>query len=599
MILAKMIATEDQAGIRDCLNKVLASASFAQSKRRADLLRYLAEQSLAGKGESITEYGIAIDVFGKPASFDPQKESTIRAEMSRLRRSLAEYYDADGASDAWRFEAAARGYAIAVESNRPAAKPTPRRVPWWTSTIPAALVLGWGVWSAMKEMPAPAVRAVVVLPFANLTGDAARDYLADGVTENLTDALAHVPGLRVVARTSAFQFKGKAGDVREIGKKVDADTVVEGSIQKMDDRLRVTVQVNRAADGYHILSRHFDGTAAELPRMEHEVALQLLASVRPGVTPAQGRTPSPEAYDLLLQARAYSGYGTKDAFNKIVTLVNEAIARDPEYADAWAALASVYAGGATGPGAGPDAASKVKAAAARAIELDPSNARAYAAEGYADAMLQLDWNRGEDELRNAAKLMPESSTIHQWLGLVLMSRAKFAEALTELRLSENLDPLSPAVAASVGVAYFMARDYDRALEKLNSVARLHPNMAVVHLLLGETWLAKGDYGKAEAEYLAAQTALPNESKTGLALVRALTGKTAEAKRMAAELENDKQDPLSIAVIWADAGEMDKAFAALERAWDQHLLWTLKVHPLLDPVRRDARYNGLLKRAGLR
>jgi TolB-like protein len=221
--------------------------------------------------------------------------------MSRLRKGLAEYYAADGADDPWHFEFPVRGY-----------------VPSWTSvaaplsvepvpTIPAkrsrialrialaaAILLGiaglvlWRIHTA-----AAPIRAVVVLPFANLTGDLANDYLTDGITESLTDSLARVDSLRVVARTSAFQFRNKARDIREIGRLVDADAVVEGSIRRVADHLAVTVQVNRSADGFHILSRVFEGKLPDLVNIERQLAVPVLAVLRPGL-----RVPPPPALPI-------------------------------------------------------------------------------------------------------------------------------------------------------------------------------------------------------------------------------------------------------------------------------------------------------------
>ncbi len=151
---------------------------------------------------------------------------------------------------------------------------------------------------------------MVVLPFENLTGDPNNEYLAGGVTEQLTDSLAQIPSLRVVARTSAFQFKGKAVDVREIGRHVDAGAVIEGSVRSLNGGLRLTVQVNRAADGYHILSRTFDGRLADLGRLENDLAAPVVAALRPGLSLARQRTPDPQAYDLYLKARAVRALGT-------------------------------------------------------------------------------------------------------------------------------------------------------------------------------------------------------------------------------------------------------------------------------------------------
>jgi serine/threonine-protein kinase len=602
--------------IRICLEHVLASSSFAASKRRADLLRYLTERTLAGEGESLTEYAIALDVFGKPASFDPQRESTIRAEMSRLRRSLAEYYENDANGDAWRLQFPARGYALTVSplvpeplvpeplASTPAVPPPvqPRirhRTLWWAIAI-SSLLVSLGVLGAVFQARwrAAGLHAVIVLPFANLTGDTASDYIADGLTEDLTDSLAHIADLRVVARTSAFQFRGKAADIRDIGRRVDADVVVEGSVQRINGRLRITVQVNRAADGYHILSNRFDGAPSELARIERDMALRVLATLRPNASAPASHKPNPAAFDLFLKARSYRNQATREALDKTIVLLNSAIQLDPEYAEAYATLAGAEVTGITNfGGSSADAVAKAKAAAARAIELDPVSATAYAAEGYADAMLQLDWKDGEEELRSAARLMPQNARTHNWLGQTLLTQGKFPEALAELKMAERLDPLAAAPAATVGLGYFMARQYDNAIQQFTMVARKYPALMIMHILLGETWLAKNDYAKALTEFEALRPVFPGEADIGTACVDALSGKTAEARKIVARLEPTNPDPISMAVVFGLLGDRDQAFHWIDRAYEKRMIWMLKVHPLLDPLRADPRYPLWLKRAG--
>ena len=588
--------------VRAALEQVLASPGFV-SKRRGELLRYLVERTLAGEAEALSEYSIALDVFHKPESFDSRRESTIRAEMSRVRKALAEYYEGPGAGATWRFEFPAGGYAPSFVRNGPepvasAARTPPHALRWSVVLIFLVLASGAAAWWRL-EPARPAARSVIVLPFVNLTGDSSSDYLADGLTEGLTDALARIASLRVVARTSAFQYKGKAIDIRIIGQQVHADAVIEGSLRRQNGQLLVTVQVNRAADGYHLLSRVFQDAANDESRIQSEMVLPVLSVLRPNEHPPGATTPDPGAFDLVLRARVLRGYGTIEEFDREVGLLDQAIQKDPRYAAAYAELASAYAGAATNALVdATGAVAQVDAAAARAIELDPSSATAYAARGYVHAMVLGDWKRGEDELQNALRLMPQDAAIHQRLGLVLLVQGRFQPALAEVRAATELDPLVPAAGTSVGMVYFMERSYQAALKEWRNLAGLHPDAVAIHGLIGMALEASGDYGGAMKEYEALAAQDPVSSQLRMMHLLAVCGQPGEARQLLGKLAPTAPGGgLDFAATYAALGERDQAFAWLQRACDNHSCWMLKVHPFLDPLRGDPRYARLLKRAG--
>lgn len=596
------------------LEHLLALPSFA-ARRRGKLLRYLVEQKLAGRAGQVNEYGIALDVFERPASFDPRTESTVRAEMSRLRRTLADHYEGPGAADAWQVLLPARGHVPIIQArDQPAAEtpkaPAPKAAAPRSRLVPGlalALAVAAVTILLVAEMvrywhPAAPFRSVVVLPFANLTGDSHNEYLADGVTEQLTDALAQIPSLRVVARTSAFQFKGKGVDIREIGRRVGADAVIEGSLQLLNGKLRLTAQVNRSADGYHILSRRFEGAMQELGRLESEMVPPVVATLRPGTPVARRRTPDPQAYDLYLQARAYRARGTREAFDQAVAYLNRAIEHDPNYADAFAGLAGVYASAAVNFATEPlEYASEAKANAAIALRLDPLCSRAEAAQGFVDSMVFLDWSKGERELRRAVALMPQSAPNHNWLGTILLAQGRFPEAIAEQQTGESLDPLVPAVGSAF--AYYLARRYDDALERFLKARDLNPDVIAIHPFIGAVLQEKGQFDKAMAEYQLALSKIPDQVNPRIALLLATMGKRDEARKMLASLEHPKvgESPASafdLAAIYGALGDRDTAFQWLDRAYERRIVWPLKVHPVMDPLRGDPRYAQLLKKTGL-
>jgi TolB-like protein/Flp pilus assembly protein TadD len=590
--------SNNEPEIRTALERLLASPEFA-GKRRGELLRYLVEKTLARDGE-ITEYGIALDVFRKPESFDPAAKSTVRAEMNRMRKALAEYYAAPGAEEPVRIEFALREYAPAFVVRPPEPAPVrKRRWPWIAGAVVLALLIS-AAWKWL--MPGkPPIRSVIVLPFANLTGDPANDYLADGLTESLTDSLAHISSLRVVARTSAFQFRGKAGDIRKIGRAVNADAVVEGSLRSTEGRLRVTVQLNRAADGYHILSRVFEGGPHDVIRLEGDMAPPVLAALRPDFHLATGpHVPDAEARTLVLQAKALRGYGAKEKFEKAVTLLTQAIQKDPEYAGAYAELSTVYAGATTNGFVDPvGGAEKAKAAAARALALDPASAEARVNEGYLDAMIFLQWKNGEEEIRAASTLMPQSALIHQRLGLVLMAQGSFDGALVETRRAADLDPLIPASAISVGMVLFMQRRYADARGEWTRLVSLTPEAPVLHSLIGMALEAEGDYPGAENQYRAAAPADPLGYDLRMAHLMAVSDRKAESRKLLARLTTEHPElPFDYAAAYGALGDRDRAFQWLEQVWQRRICYLLKIHPFLDPLRADPRFAVYLKRAGL-
>jgi TolB-like protein/tetratricopeptide (TPR) repeat protein len=596
--------------VRTELERIVASKPFGRN-RLSVFLRFVVEQALEHGGDTVKEHRLGVEVFGRSPSYDPRTDPVVRVQARQLRFKLTEYYATEGLDDPLQIELPKGSYLpVFIERKTEAVKPAPparrsRAVVLGfllaaSVAATAATIVTWRVQSSSRRN----IQSVVVLPFENLTGDPRNEYLADGVTEQLTDSLAHIPSFRVVARTSAFQFKGKGADIRQIGRQLDVDAVVEGSLRKVNGRLRLTVQVNRAATGYHIFSQSFEGGMQDLARLEDDMVLPVLAALGPSPGFAKHRTAKSAAYDLYLRARASRGQATLTGFEQAVTYLNQAIEDDPGYADAYAALAGVYAAAAGNFASEPlQYVPQVKAAAAKAIQLDAFSARAYAAEGFVDALILLDWKRGEAELRNAIRLMPEDAAAHNWLGLTLMAQGGFPEALSELRAAENLDPLAAASGVSLGLAYYMARRYDDAMKQFGKVQRLHPDAIVVHPFIGSVWEAKGVFDKAMAEYESARPKIPYDVEARIAHLLAATGKRDEARKMLALLEHpqpDRQRPnaFDMALIYSALGDRDKAFAYLTRAYDDRKIVLLKVHPLLDPLRDDPRFGQLLKKAGL-
>jgi tetratricopeptide (TPR) repeat protein len=308
-----------------------------------------------------------------------------------------------------------------------------------------------------------------------------------------------------------------------------------------------------------------------------------------------------EVASLLLKARARRAEGTRDAFEQAVIYLNEAIRRDPNCADAYADLAGVYAAAAVNFASRPlDYAAQAKAAATTALQLDPSSATAYAALGQVDSMILLNWKLGERELRQSIRLNPASAVVHDRLRTLFMAEGRFGEAAAEAKAAARLDPLA-AINISLGLTYYMARDYDKALAEFIKARDLHPEVIVAHFFLGMGWEGKGDFEKALDEYRRCVLKMP-EVNVSIAHALASMGKSAEAYAMLAEIEHpgagEAANAFDVACVYAALGDRDKAFQWLEQSYRDRSISTLKVHPMLDPIRRDSRYAELLARTGL-
>jgi TolB-like protein/Tfp pilus assembly protein PilF len=469
--------------------------------------------------------------------------------------------------------------------------------------ILAALVM----WRMRGKSTQPAT--IVVLPFLNLTGEPAKEYLGDSLTDELTEALAESRDLRVVARTSAFQFKGKNQDVRDIGRALNAGSILEGSISQREGKFRVVVQLIRAADGYHLWSRTYDTTSAELSRIESEIAASAEQALLPDRKIAEAKlapSPNPEAHDLYMRAIYQLQLHTADSLRESLRLSREAVRIDPQYARAHFAIArAANTLSAINVISGREAAEIGRAATQRALAIDPrlSDAHAYLAH----TTYVYDWNWPEAEKEYLLALQGEGShgQAHSWYGWGLMTRKRFDEARSHLQIAEELDPQSPNPRQNLITDLVFERKFGAAKRETAGIFKLYPRSLVAIRDVGLVAILENDCPTAR---LSAQTAAEwypdSGDKTGSPTMKVRCGQPEEARRQLEKMvEQSKKEfvsPYSMAQGYASLHEADRAIEYLQKSAEarESLILYLEIDALFDPIRKDPRFIALEKKIGL-
>jgi len=473
----------------------------------------------------------------------------------------------------------------------------------------AIIVVGatamWGRGSADRA-------SVAVLPFLDLSAGKDQSHLSDGITEELLNALTRVRGLKVAARSSAFQFRDPGVDIRDVGKRLNVAAVVEGSVRLDGDRLRVTAQLIDSHNGFHIWSQQFDRKLADAFAIQEEiandVASALSANLPVGVPHVQvaRATSVPEAYQLYLKGRQEWNRRSRDGILRATEAFEEAVKLDPSYAAAWAGLADAYQ-------LLPDYAdlparqglSRAKAAALRAIGLDSTLASAHTALGAVLDDYDRDRAGSEREYRTAIQLNPGYATARQWLAIHLADDARFPDAIDEIERARRLDPLSPIITTAVGAVKYFARDYDGAIAEYRTVLRDKPTFAIARALMGRVMLVDGRAHEAvEALRMSVEQSGGDPSYRAVyAAALAAAGLKDSAVAVARGVETTRGGgyvPFTeLASAYIYLGDDAKALALFERAFDERdpAVKHMRVEPLYDRLRAHPRFQAVLRRAG--
>lgn len=461
----------------------------------------------------------------------------------------------------------------------------------------------------------PVIKSLAVLPLKNLSGDPAQDYFADGMTEELIGRLSNIHGLSVISRTSVMRFKETRMSVPEIAKTLHVDAIVEGSVIREGDRVRVNAQLIRGASDEHIWAEQYEREYRSVLALQEEVARTIAERIKIKLTPqerlglADARAVDPRVHESYLKGRYYFNERTEDSLNKSIAYFQEAIARDPNYALAYCGLADVYAlRGFRGGLPSKDALSRAKAAALKAIELDDTLAEPHASLAFIAETHEWDWATAEREYKRALELNPGDARAHHWYAGYLMYVGRLDEGIGEAKRARDLDPLSLPVNNALAGRLLVAGRYDEALEQVKKTLELNPRFAPAHQTLGWAYLNKGKGEEAIQEFQqAVQLAGPDDMdmQLDLGFAYAATGKRDEARRILAKLKQLHERGLvpsgSVAILYGALGQLDEAFAWLEKAYaerDPELTYLKVPGRRFEPLRHDARFQQLVRRVGL-
>ena len=451
--------------------------------------------------------------------------------------------------------------------------------------------------------------SIAVLPFANMSADPENEYFCDGVAEEITSALSKVGQLQVAGRTSAFSFKGKTGDLREIGRTLNVGAVLEGSVRKSGSRLRIIAQLVKVADGYHLWSERYDRQMDDVFEIQDEIALAVVEALK--VTLLGGEktavlkrsTENAEAYQLCLKATHAWARWTDEGFRTAMKLFEQALEHDPNYAMARLGLGDIHASWAMLGRQPPDLV-KMRAELQAAIRHDPGLADAHAVLGAVEAYYEWNWASAESRFQTAVALDPRSAHVRNVHGLFLGIVGRHDEALATYRRAIELDPLGPLWNACFAQALLGARDWDGTLRQAGATLDLAPDYWLALQIAGQASVASGDLAGAVATFERAVTASAEAPYVvgllGNALARA--GRRDEVLQQLAVLQaraaSHYVPALAMAFIRAGLDQWDEAFALIERAREVHDPWlsqSVTLHTTLDPLRSDPRFQALLRR----
>lgn len=596
--------------VRQQLRRILSAGTFARAERLSRFLEYSVEQALAGNAHQIKEYSIAVEVFDKPASFDTRADTIVRVEAGRLRSKVLEYYDTDGRSDPLWVGLRKRGYRPLIRKRDGAPKASSRPAAPASASAPP-------VQAGNPDSGLDQSRAIVVLPFADLSAQQNQEFFCDALAQQITSQLAKVPGLRVVGRTTAFQYKKRHEDLRRIGDSLSVGRILEGAVQRAGDRVRVSVQLVSASNGLDLWAEVYDRPLDDIFALQDEISGLVVGALRErliGREP-QASLPSSEEDNCDIYRDVLSGIyhldeRTEDEVRKSIEHFNRAIKKQPQYAPAHAGLAVCYAvlaiSSAVAPG---DVMPLADQSAAAALQLDRSSAKARAVQGLVRGLYSWDRAAARVSFEQALALNPGLSLVHHWIAIGhWLPAGNLDFALAEMTAAHKLNPSSGIISAHLGLVHYMRREPALAIERFEKAIERDADFYRAWWDLGRVHHHQENFDEALKAYERARQLSRGSFRVGaLGRCYAAAGKSRQARKLLKELRDRRTAgsgyvaPFDLAEIYFGLGEVDNAFDALDEAVADRSPWLnwIAADPLFDDYRGDPRFQALLDKLSLK
>ena len=572
------------------LERILSDSAFATAEKMQHFLRFIVQETLAGKGDALNEALVGMEVYSRGGTFDPRQDSIVRVEAGRLRAKLREFYESQADDGSIRIEIPKGSYKPVFRGKK------------GTSSRKST--------QSSHEQRSQA-KTMAVLPFADMSPHRDHEYFGDGLAEELMFALSRLRNLRVVSQTSVFAFKGKGMDVREIGRQLDVAYVMEGSVRKAEQQLRVSVRLTEVATGFQIWSEVFDRTLDDIFEVQQQISKAVAAALRIAVLgeqedlPGHSCTNNLSAFNHFLVGRSFWNKQTEAALHAAIGHFEKAVAEDPAYGRAYFGISdSLRKLEFWGLMRAADALPKAKETARKALSVEPTLIEANLPLAAIRAVNEWKWPEAETMLQGILAARPDSAHAHQVYAMMcLLPLGRFDEAIEQIQLARQLDPLALLTNVHVGATYYFAGRYDEAVEQLQATLEFEPNYHLAHLGLAIALQEKGLQNDAIATIEKAKSIageiMPIWGALGNLYARA--GRTREAESVLDELfalESVRYiSPLDFALVYVGLGRIDEAMKCLQKAAAEHcgrLPWAL-IDPRHKNLRSDARFQDLIKR----
>ncbi|MBS1934374.1 MAG: tetratricopeptide repeat protein [Bacteroidetes bacterium] len=453
-------------------------------------------------------------------------------------------------------------------------------------------------------------KSIAVIPFLSLSNDTSQEYFCDGLSEGIINSLSHLQGLKVSARYSVFKFRNKSIDIKEVGKELGVQLLLEGSIQKQAGRVRVNSSLINVEDGFNLWSEQFDEDANDAfiiqDKISNAIAEKLQVTVLHNSQNESKKSPGIEAYELYLKGRSFWNKRTPPNLKKAIEYFNQAIATDSNYALAFSGIADCYTALGYGSFIAPaEAFPKALQAAVKALQLDSTLAAPHASIGYYRFYYDWDWAAAEQEFRKAIALNPNYELAYDWYGYYLTAMKRYDEAAAVLQKAAELDPLSAPIATDIGFSLYYSGNYDAAIKQLNTSIKMDQKLSLTHLWLGRSFEAQRKYPEAIAEYQDALAGNPNwpVALAAIGHVYGEAGEKLQAKKILDSMMSlsSHQFVTSYGIALVYAGLNDShAFQWLENAYNERSNWLvwLKTDPRWGSFNQDKRFAELINKVGL-